>query len=64
MLAVKRSDGSTVSGAVVQMTRIRVLETLSADQLAVGTRVMVQGATNPDGTVTTTLIMGADVQGH
>jgi len=64
MLTVKRPDGSTVAVGITQTTRIGMLATLSPSALTVGTRVMVQGPPNPDGTVTATVVMVADFQRH
>lgn len=61
-LTVKRPDGTTVSVGLTQQTRIGTLAPQSPNQLTVGTRVMVQGPTNTDGTVTAMLIVVANFQ--
>ncbi len=61
-LTVKRPDGTTVSVGLTQQTRIGTLAPQSPNQLTVGTRVMVQGPTNTDGTVTAMLILVANFQ--
>jgi hypothetical protein len=63
-VSIAGTDGSATTVAVPQTAKIERIATLASNSLAVGTRVLVQGTPNQDGSLNALIVMVAEPAAH